>query len=140
MLDKYELLIKLWVDDASSNGASFKYGGRSADGATVSMLFNEAIIKRTLRKLVLCVSNNELQLGKYKALDGVKAAIEPLYPNILDVDYVYSEVSDKDLSVIAMLDEQVFASWLIYVMKNELLPMASELDGWNENQDKGESQ
>lgn len=132
MLSRYELIIKVFADIASKDGITFTYDGRSVDGESISLLFSEAIIKRALKKLVLCVSKNTLEIDKYKALNDVKNVTEPLHSKILDDEYIYSEISEEDLSVIKALDEKTLFNWIIYVMKNELFPMAFKLEGWNE--------
>lgn len=135
MLERYELLIKLWADDASNNdGVFFKYAKRDSDGESISLLFTEAVIKRALQKLVLCVSSNNIEAGKYKAIDDLREVIEPLRSKVLDEDYIYSEVDEEDLSVIEILDENEFSNWVIYVLKHSLLPMSQSLEKWNKKQ------
>lgn len=132
MLDRYELMIKVFVDIVSKDGIGFTYDGRSVDGESISLLFSEAIIKRALKKLVLCVSKSTSEIEKYKALNDIKNITEPLHSNILDDGYIYSELSEVDLSVIQALDEKILFNWIVYVMRYELFPMASHLEDWNE--------
>lgn len=132
MLNRYELMIKVFADIAAKEGIGFTYDGRSADGESISLLFSETIIKRALKKLVLCVSKSTSEIEKYKALNDVKNITEPLHSKILNDTYVYSEIDEEDLSVITALDEKTLFTWIIYVMRYELFPMASHLEDWNE--------
>lgn len=129
MSKEYNNLIKKWVKAKTAKNITFSFDGDIMGEASITVLFHEQIIKRTLARLACCVGNGSVEVNDGSS-DYAKLAqlIQPIYNDALGMQYEYNPMTEEEVALVSQLPTQVFSRWLVLMLERDVLPNARKLE------------
>ncbi|MGP9666987.1 hypothetical protein [Psychrobacter sp. AOP31-A1-22] len=129
MSKEYNNLIKKWVKAKNAKSITFSFNGDNMAEASITALFHEQIIKRTLARLACCVGNGSVQAREdISGYAKLAQLIQPIYNDALGVQYEYGPMTEEESALVSQLPTQVFSRWLVLMLERDVLPNAGKLE------------
>jgi len=129
MSKQYNSLIKQWVKASKAKGSVFTYDGDDMSEASITALFHEQIVKRTLARLACCIGNGSVEANEdISGYAKLSELIQPIYEEALGVQYEYKPLTSEESELIEGIPVQIFSRWLVLMLERDVLPKSNSLE------------